>query len=154
MAFLRNRWCSVAIVAFCWGIAVTLAFTYYYYQYSDLVERVSKAHASIDLGVDYANGTRLWFNGTTGLTLYDAMVNAGWNVSSRSFGISGLYVSAINNVTDSTERSRYWGWWTMTQYGWNGGTTSCDKYITTAGESIIWYYAYNDPSTWVVTPPP
>lgn len=142
------------MVVICLAIVAFSAFGYYYYQYADLVDRIGGAPGSINLSVDYANGTRQWFNGTIGATLYDAMTQAGWNVEATSFGVMGLYVTSINGVEESAEDLRYWSWWTWTDYGWSHGGSACDKYIVSASESIIWYYSYCDPTTWEMTAPP
>ncbi len=142
------------MVVLCLAIVAFSAFGYYYYQYTDLVDRIGGAPSSINLSVDYANGTRQWFNGTIGATLYDAMTQAGWNVEATSFGVMGLYVTSINGVEESAEDLKYWSWWTWTEYGWSHGGSACDKYIVSASESIIWYYSYCDPTTWEMTAPP
>ena len=154
MAFLRNKWAIVALVTLCWAIATSFTTGYYYYQYTDLTSRIGGAPIPINLGIDHGNGTRQWFNGTIGATLYDTMIRAGWDVESTSFGVLGLYVTSINGLAESAEEFRYWGWWTWTEYGWSHGGSSCDKYIVSADETIIWYYSYCDPETWEMTPPP
>ena len=116
--------------------------------------RLEKSKASINLGIDYGNGTRVWFNGTKGLTLYDAMLEAGWNINGTSYGAMGMYVKAINGVAESAEQSRYWGWWSWTDFGWAHGGSACDKYLVSPGETILWYYSYVDPATWEMTLPP
>ena len=137
----------------CLAIIAFSAFGYYYFQYTDLVERIGGTPSSINLSVDYANGTRHWFNETIGATLYDAMTQAGWNVEATHFGVMGLYVTSINGVEESTEDSRYWSWWTWTEYGWSHGSSACDKYVVSASESIIWYYSYCNTTTWNMNAP-
>ena len=154
MAILRNKWALIALVILCWAIIASSSFGYYYYQYTDLVARIGGMPASINLGIDYANGPRQWFNGTIGATLYDAMIQAGWDVEATSFGVMGLYVTSINGVEESAGGSKYWGWWTWTEYGWSHGGSACDKYIVSAGESVIWYFSYVNQTTWEMTPPP
>jgi hypothetical protein len=68
LAFLKNKWALAAIGVLCWAIAASLVSGYYYYQYSDLVARLEKSKATINLGIDYGNGTRVWYNETKGLT--------------------------------------------------------------------------------------
>ena len=154
MAFLRNKWTLATLVVLCWAITASLALGYYYYQYTDLVGRIGGSPVPVNLGIDYANGTRQWFNGTKGATLYKCMIQAGWDVEVTSFGVMGLYVNSINGVEESIEESKSWGWWTWTDYGWAHGGSACDKYIVSTDETIIWYYSYVDPTTWEMTPPP
>ncbi|MEM3055515.1 MAG: hypothetical protein QXM52_07415 [Candidatus Bathyarchaeia archaeon] len=154
MAFLKNKWALAAIGILCWAIAASLVSGYYYYQYSDLVARLSRATVPINLGVDYGNGTRMWFNETRGLTLYDAMLEAGWRVEGTSYGAMGMYVKAINGLEESMSESRYWGWWSWTDFGWAHGGSACDKYVVSPNETILWYYSPTDPTTFEMSPPP
>jgi len=153
VSFLKTKWTIIALVMLCWAIVSSSVLGYYYYQYTDLVTRLGGVPIPVNLGIDYANGTRHWFNGTVGVTLYDAMIRAGWKVNATSFGVMGLYITSINDVTESFPSSRYWGWWTWTTYGWSHGGSACNKYIVTVDETIIWYYSYTDPITWQMTPP-
>jgi len=150
---LRNKWALATLVTLCWAIVASSALGYYYYQYTDLVNRLGSSLAPINLGIDYGNGTRKWFNGTTGITLYDCMKQAGWKVETESFAI-GLYVTSINGVEESAEQLRYWGWWIWTKYGWTHGGSACDKYIVSPNETILWYYSPVNSTTWEMTPPP
>lgn len=154
MAFLKNKWALAAMGILCWAIAASLVSGYYYYQYNDLVTRLEGAKATINLGVDYGNGTRVWYNGTKGLTLYDAMLNAGWNIDGKSYGVMGMYIKAINGLEESNSNFRYWGWWSWTDFGWAHGGSACDKYVVSPGETILWYYSPTDPNTFEMAPPP
>lgn len=160
MTSLKNKWAIAAIVVLCWAIASSLVSLYYYYQYSDLIMRLERSSESgltavgINLGVDYGNGTRVWYNGTKGVTLYDAMVNAGWKIASESYGVMGLYIKSINGVEESSSNMRYWGWWSWTDFGWYHGQAACDKYVVSSGETILWYYSPTDPQTYEMSAPP
>uniref|UniRef100_A0A7C2K4M4 DUF4430 domain-containing protein n=1 Tax=candidate division WOR-3 bacterium TaxID=2052148 RepID=A0A7C2K4M4_UNCW3 len=154
LAFLKNKWALAAMGILCWAIAASLVSGYYYYQYNDLVTRLEGAKATINLGVDYGNGTRVWYNGTKGLTLYDAMLNAGWNIDGKSYGVMGMYIKAINGLEESNSNFRYWGWWSWTDFGWAHGGSACDKYVVSPGETILWYYSPTDPNTFEMAPPP
>jgi len=154
LAFLKNKWALAAMGILCWAIAASLVSGYYYYQYNDLVTRLEGAKATINLGVDYGNGTRVWYNGTKGLTLYDAMLNAGWNIDGKSYGVMGMYIKAINGLEESNSNFRYWGWWSWTDFGWAHGGSACDKYVLSPGETILWYYSPTDPNTFEMAPPP
>ena len=154
MAFLRNKWALAALVILCWAIASSSALGYYYYKYTDLINRLGGSLVSINLGIDYGNGTRRWFNETTGLTLYDCMKQAGWKIETKDFGVMGLYVTSINGVKESAEKLRYWGWWIWTDYGWSHGGSACNKYVVSPNETIIWYYSQVNSTTWEMTPPP
>lgn len=160
MTSLRNKWTIATIAVLCWAIAASLVSGYYYYQYSDLITRLEKSGeggltaVGINLGIDYGNGTRIWYNGTKGVTLYDAMVKAGWSIESESYGVMGLYIKSINGVKESSSNMRYWGWWSWTDFGWYHGQAACDKYVVSPGEVILWYYSPTDPQTYEMSAPP
>jgi len=154
LAFLKNKWALAAIGILCWAIAASLVSGYYYYQYNDLIARLGRATVLINLGVDYGNGTRVWFNKTKGLTLYDAMLEAGWRVEGTSYGAMGMYIKAINGLEESMSDYRYWGWWSWTDYGWAHGGSACDKYVVSPDETILWYYSPTDPTTFEMAAPP
>lgn len=157
MAFLKNKWALAAVGVLCWAIAASLVSGYYYYQYSDLVARLGESKESqvtINLGIDYGNGTRVWYNGTEGKTLYEAMLNAGWGIQGTSYGVMGMYIKAINGVEESASEWRFWGWWSWTDFGWAHGGSACDKYVVSPGETILWYYSPTDSTTFEMSPPP
>ncbi|MCS7096370.1 MAG: DUF4430 domain-containing protein [Nitrososphaerota archaeon] len=160
MTSLRNKWTIATIAVLCWAIAASLVSGYYYYQYSNLITRLEKSGeggltaVGINLGIDYGNGTRIWYNGTKGVTLYDAMVKAGWSIESESYGVMGLYIKSINGVKESSSNMRYWGWWSWTDFGWYHGQAACDKYVVSPGEVILWYYSPTDPQTYEMSAPP
>jgi len=156
LMLLKNRWALATLTVLCWAIAASLLSGYYYYQYSDLTARIGKSGltaAGINLGIDYGNGTRVWYNGTKGITLYEAMVNAGWEIESQSYGAMGLYIKSINGVEESPANMRYWGWWSWTDFGWYHGQAACDKYVVSPGEIILWYYSPTDPQTFEMSAP-
>lgn len=149
---LRNKWALASIGLLCWAIVASSLSAYYYYQYTDLEARVGEA--PINLGIDYGNGTRIWYNGTLGRTIYDAMINAGWTIKSKDYGPMGIYINAINGVEEEPSNYKYWGWWSWTAYGWSHGGTACNKYVVSSGETILWYYSTVDPVTFEYSPPP
>lgn len=149
---LKNKWALASIGLLCWAIAASLLSAYYYYQYTDLATRVGEV--PINLGIDYGNGTRVWYNGTLARTIYDAMRKAGWNIKSTDYGPMGIYINAINGVEESPSDYRYWGWWSWTAYGWSHGGTACNKYVVSSGEIILWHYSKVDPTTFEYSPPP
>ena len=153
MAFVKNRWAVATLAILCITIAVASAAAYYYNEYMNLRMKIAATKFPASIAIDYGNGTRQWFNGTFGPTLYDAMLQAGWGVSTTSFGVTGLYVNAINSVRENQTVSVYWGWWSWTSFGWTHGGTACDKYILSNQETVIWYYSHADPTTFVMTAP-
>ncbi|MFW6117323.1 MAG: hypothetical protein ACOC6G_01910 [Thermoproteota archaeon] len=154
MAVLQNKWALATIAVLCWAVIASSAFGYYYYQYTDLVDRIGGTPSSINLAIDYGNGTRRWFNDTTEATLYDAMLHAGWDVEVEHFGGMGVYVKSINDVKEAADGTQSWSWWTWTQFGWAHGGSAWDKYVVSPDETIICYYSQVNQTTWEMSPPP
>ena len=114
--------------------------------------RFEKSKASIKLSIDYGNGTRVWFNGTRGLMLYDAMLEQDGNLGA-SYGAMGMYVKAINGVEESAEQLRYWGWWVWTDYGWADGAQHVTNTLLAERNYPMVCSPVNS-TTWEMTPPP
>ncbi|MCJ7423469.1 hypothetical protein MUP01_04270 [Candidatus Bathyarchaeota archaeon] len=149
MTIIENKWILTTLVVLCWALSASFMTGYYYFQYSDLSSKVKRQIISVNLGINYGNGSAVhWFNETktnAGSTLLDltkllASVNYTENVA-------GASVNAIDDVPNSYPR--WWVWWSESSYGWTFGPVSCDKYVIGENETMLWYR--QDISTY---PPP
>jgi len=137
--FQMSNWTLLALVTLCWALAASLTAGYYYYQYSDLFSKVKETIITVDLGINYGNGTAIrWLNETkinAGSTLLDlTKLVASVNYTES---LSGASVSAINNVPNSD--GKYWLWWSYSAYGWTFGQVASDKYVVGQNETVVWY---------------
>jgi hypothetical protein len=135
--FLKNKWILVAMAVLCWALSASFTATYYYYEYGDLSSKVKGIIITANLGIDYGNGTRRWFNetrikaGSTLLDLTELVASVNYSESS-----SGAFMNSINGVSGS---SKYWFWWMYSSSTWTLGPVGCDKYIVGDNETLFWY---------------
>jgi len=130
----------------CWAILASFTAGYYYYQYNNLNARVQRTFITVNLGIDYGNNTRFWFNNTQalgGMSLFDITRHI-MNVTYSANPTFGVSVESINGLKNSF--SRYWIWWKMGDTGWSMGEVGVDSYVVTNGEILLWYY--EDITTW------
>jgi hypothetical protein len=107
---------------------------------------------SVNLSVDYGNGTRIWYNATIiplGATVFNATEEVVTVEHDPQFGPS--FVIAINGVRQDVSQSLYWIWWIWdeTENKWTPGPIANDEYTLSDGQNVIWYL--ENTSTW---PPP
>jgi len=151
MTFLENKWILIALVMLCWALSTSFMAGYYFFQYNDLSAKVRGAIISANLGINYGNGSGVfWFNGTkvnagaTLLNLTKLVMPVNYTGS-----LSGASINAIDNVPNSYPK--WWMWWSWTSYGWVLGSIACDKYVVGENETLLWYY--QDISVYPPTPP-
>jgi TRAP-type uncharacterized transport system fused permease subunit len=151
MAFLRNKWSIVALVMFCWALSGSLMAGYYYLQFNELSAKVKRSIILSNFGINYGNGSLIWFNGTkvnAGSTLFDLTeLLASVNYNRTQEGVS---IDALNGVFNSYPK--YWTWWSWSSYGWIFGPIASDRYIVGENETLLWYY--QDLSNYPPLPPP
>jgi len=133
----------------CWGLAASFFAGYYWLQYKDVVDRISGVLISVNIGIDYGNGTRTSHNTTktvTGATLFDVTKQVS-NVTYQ-VGVWGTEVVSINNVS----KQGSFGWtywiWNSTSLAWSIVWENADKYRVTNEETFMWYYQndFNPPT--------
>jgi len=146
---IGNKWTLIAFVALIWSVSSSLLAVYYFYQYTQVNERMKSDLAAVDIGLDYGNNTRVWFNNTQvlrGMTLFDATRRVA-NVSYSAGLAYGVVVESINSVNNSFPS--FWIWWKRTDSSWTMGEIGADAYLLKQGETFLWYF--EEASSW---PPP
>jgi hypothetical protein len=147
--FLMNKWILVAMVVLCWALSASFMAMYYYYEYGDLSSKMKGVIITANLGIDYGNGTRRWFNETR-ITAGSTLLNLTELVTSVNYseGSLGAYVNSIDGASNS---SKYWFWWTYSSSTWVLGPVGFDKYVVGDNETLFWYL--EDSSTWPPSSP-
>jgi hypothetical protein len=138
--FLRDKWSLTALVILCWALIASLTTGYYYYQYNNLNSRLQGAFITVNLGLDYGNNTRVWFNKTqalSGMSLFDITTHL-TNATYSADTVFGASIESINGVENSYPF--WWMWWRWNSTGWLFGEVGIDNYIVSNGETILWYY--------------
>ncbi|HDH07294.1 MAG TPA: DUF4430 domain-containing protein [Thermoproteales archaeon] len=139
------------VIFLVWSVASTTLMVYYYSKYqrlSGVLEKLPAKTITVDIGIDYGNGTMVWFNGTIlplKSTVFSAIVSVA-NVEYR-IGSYGAYIIAINGVREKIVSNREgfsWMWYlyNTTTGKLTLGPVAADKYYLSGGEVIIWKYSH------------
>jgi len=138
LSFLKNRWAILAMLLACWALFASLLAAYYWLQYSDFVSRVGGVLIYVNVGIDYGNSTRIFYNDTkalTGETLFDVTRR----VATVEFQ-AGPYVTSINNVKQAGDYGWTYWVWNTTSSGWSIVWENADAYLVTNRETFLWCY--------------
>jgi hypothetical protein len=135
-----------------WGVIASIFAGYYWFQYTDVLNRIGGVPIYVDIGIDYANGTRVWHNDTkalTGMTVFKVTRNIANVTYDTSVGF-GVYVESINDLSYNATHGWVWWKWDDFMHGWTRVDISCDSYAVADNETFLWYYE----SSWPPPPPP
>ncbi len=147
---MKKKSVTAILLLLCWAVAASLASGYYWLQYTDTVNRISGVLIYVNLGVDFGNGTRQWYNDTralTGMTLF-GLSRTLLNVTCVTYPGFGAYVDSIFGLTAHDLTGWSWWRWNSQASNWTNGDISCDSYLIAPSEIFMWYYATGYP------PPP
>jgi len=158
---MKGTWILTALLLIC-AIASAVAFSYYYmecnkYQrlFQDLQQKLGEVSISVNIAIDYGNGTRTWFNETIvpiGATVFNATAKVADLMPHPQYGES--FIIAINGVQQKEDESMYWMWWIWdeTQHIWTPGPIANNEYVLSNGQTVIWYY--ENTASWPPPTPP
>ena len=134
--------CLVAIVALL-GAAGAIGVTH-----AMMIEQ--EATVTVDIGINYGNGTIEWHNGTV-VPSGEFLLNATMRVATVEFtnypgftgpGLPGAFVTSINGVAQNPAANLYWMYWVYNpqtrQY--EMPLVGAGSYALTSDQTIQWYY--------------
>jgi hypothetical protein len=110
---------------------------------------------SVDVLLDYGNGTRKWstciLSKPSNDTVYNATQSATTTLNISWYGDS-IFVDAIDGVWNS--HPYYWMWWhwNFTESNWAMGPVACNLHILNDCDIVAWYY--ENCTVWPPAPPP
>jgi TRAP-type uncharacterized transport system fused permease subunit len=146
---MRSKWALVALVLAVWALAASFFAGYYWLQYNDLSQQVSGLRITVNIGVDYGNGTRMYYNDTKAFT-GETVLTVTKRVTSVETATSsfGIYVTSINGLAAQDKFGwTYWPW-NSTGKSWDFAPVGADVYqIVANGDTFLWYYqnSFNPP---------
>jgi len=155
---MKGEW-ILATLLLVWAVASTTIGSYYYMEYTkyqklsqDLKQKLGEVSISVNIAIDYGNGTRTWFNETTlplGATVFNATAKVANPEPDPQYGES--FIIAINGVGQNKNENMYWIWWFWdeTQHKWTPGPVANNEYTLSSDQTVIWYL--ENTSSW---PPP
>ena len=146
---MKNKWAIAALVLVIWALGASFVAGYYWLQYDNLSQQTSGLRVTVNIGVDYGNGTRTYYNDTSAWTGEAVLVvtERVATVETASSSI-GNYVTGINGLMASGDYGwTYWPW-NSTGNSWEFAPVGADAYqIVVNGSTFLWYYqnAFNPP---------
>ena len=104
--------------------------------YQSALAELEDYTVSIDLLVDYGNGTRVWYNHTR-VRLGGTLLEATMEVCRVDSQVSewGVFVTSINGVEQG--HGAYW-MWSILGDGWELGPVGADQYKLREGDVVAW----------------
>lgn len=109
-----------------------------------------EATVTVNIGINYGNGTIAWHNGTVVL-LSEFLLNATMRAATVEFtnysgftgpGLPGAFVTSINGVAQNPAANLYWTYWVydpQTQQ-YVMGQVGAGSYALTSDQTVQWYY--------------
>jgi len=134
-----------------WALVASSLAAYYWLEYSKyrkLYESLSVKVIVVNIGVDYGNGTVVWYNNTVlpaGSTVLSALIQVA-KVEYKIYSF-GAYVVSVNGVTEkilSKKEGYSWMWYIYDKKKGKMvlGPTAADKYELANGDTILWKYEH------------
>lgn len=131
----------IAVASLCGALLGAFAAGFYYYQYENLRIRIAPVLRYLNIGIDYGNTTRAWYNRTealSGETLLTITKRIAKINSTES--ALGTEITAINGLTKQGSHGWFYWFWNTTSNSWGYVWTSADKYIIINSEVFMWQY--------------
>jgi hypothetical protein len=138
LALLRNNWALIALVILCWAVVASFSTGYYYYQYTDLSEKLKRLPVHISVSIDYSNGTITAFEDVylfQNATVLDALRAVTESITSQYWSGWGTIVTSVNGLTN--EGLAGWQYWINEEWG----VVAADLQILVSGDQVKWKYA-------------
>ncbi len=156
----------LSIVLLVWAIISTIVAVNYYILFENLKREnfalknkcaqlekelgaLSEKLITVNIAIDYGNGTVQWFNNTIlpkGSSLFVATVLIA--KVEYKVGAYGVYIVSINNVKEKIitpgKEGYSWIWYYYDPINkkWKWGPMAADKYILKDGDIVMWKYTH------------
>ena len=131
-----------------WALSATFISLYLYGVALDLRMKYSNEIIFVNIGINYGNGTLVWYNDTRvikGTTVFQALLFVAERVNA-STGVSGIYVKGINGVNEYDSVA-----WLYAIYGrevptwqkvdgWRYPSVSSDKVVLENNDVVVWVF--------------
>jgi hypothetical protein len=146
---MRSKWAIVALVLAVWALGASFIAGYYWMQYNNIGDQVSGLRITVNIGIDYGNGTRVFFNNTQAWT-GETVLTVTKRVAAVETATSalGTYVTSIGGKASAGDFGwTYWPW-NNTASNWDFAPVGADIFqIVTNNNLFLWYYqnSFNPP---------
>ena len=108
-------------------------------EYERTLRELDEFTATVDVKIDYGNGTVAWFNGTR-IGAGESLLNATIRVVELEYTLFefGAFVDAVNGVGGGTDKFWLWSYY---DGGWQSGAVGADQWRLHDGDAVAWTYA-------------
>ena len=139
------------VLVLAWAIVATTLTVYYYNEcstYKRLYKSLTGKVVVVNIGIDYGNGTRTWYNGTmlpAGSTVLTALTAV--SRVEYTYGPYGAYITSINGLKErivSKKEGFSWMWYiyNATTGKLEYGPVAADRYTLSNGDIVLWRYEH------------
>ena len=107
-------------------------------EYLRALSELERFTVTVDILIDYGNGTSAWYNGTR-VAAGESLLEATGRVAELDYTVTeyGAFVNAVNGV--SGEPNKYWIW-SYYEGGWQYGPVGGDQWRLHDGDAVAWVY--------------
>ena len=107
-------------------------------EYERTLRELEEFTATVDIKIDYGNGTVAWFNGTRIVT-GESLLNATRYIAEIDYTMYdfGVFVNTLNGVGGDADK--YW-LWSYYDEGWQSGSVGADQWRLHDGDAVAWTY--------------
>ncbi len=121
-----------------------------------MVAAATQTEFSVDVLLDYGNGTRKWstciLSKPGNDTVYNATQSAATTLNITWYG-DDIFVDAINGVWNNWTSGYWWAVfaWNYSSSSWEALSVACNKHVLNENDMVAWFY---DVHPWPPVPPP
>jgi len=107
-------------------------------EYERTLGELEEFTATVDVKIDYGNGTATWYNDTR-IGAGESLLNATLRVADLDYTMYefGVFVNTVNGVGGDTDK--YW-LWSYIDDGWQPGMVGADQWRLHDGDTVAWTY--------------
>ena len=144
----HNVWFTISLILVSGFVLASSLAAYYYAQYRaadkryvDTLSSLNDVSYSVNLLIEYSNGTKAWHNQT--------IIPVGWSLLNTTHKVTGgrvdgtqyafgFFVTSINGVQGTGPS--YWSWytWEKEQSKWVLGASGAESYTMKQGDVAAW----------------
>lgn len=136
-------------------VVVAILCAVFHLQIGMFATATDEAIFSVDVLLDYGNGTSTWYTGVLSTPGNDTMYNA-TQMTTASLNVTwfgdDIFVDAINKVWNNWTTGQWWAAfvWNYSSNSWETLNVACNKHQLSEADMVAWFYSVHP---WPPIPP-